>query len=90
VAYRFPRDSNNDEDDLQPNTYTPTVELNLSALELEFDQHLSSVMGNLFDDELTSLHDLEPIATTIRPLPAEPKITLGRDNTLSAGFETNR
>ncbi|KAJ7849658.1 hypothetical protein B0H14DRAFT_3866832 [Mycena olivaceomarginata] len=83
-------DSNNDEDYLQPNTYTPTVELSLSALELEFDQHLSSVMGNLFDDELTSLHDLEPIATTIRPLPAEPKITLGRDNTLSAGFETNR
>ncbi|KAF7368799.1 hypothetical protein MVEN_00205000 [Mycena venus] len=62
--------NSDDEDHLQTRTNgcMPTVEVNLRALELEFDKQLESVMDNLFGDEYASLYDLEPIETTITPL----------------------
>ncbi|KAJ6494034.1 hypothetical protein C8R47DRAFT_1118127 [Mycena vitilis] len=45
-------------------SYVPTtVELDLGALELEFDKQLTAVMDNLFGDEFAGLCALDPITT---------------------------
>ncbi|KAJ6521122.1 hypothetical protein B0H19DRAFT_1158985 [Mycena capillaripes] len=57
-------DSDDEEDDVQIQSRLPTVELDLGALEHEFDKQLGEVMDNLFGDEFASLNDLESIATS--------------------------
>ncbi|KAJ7474711.1 hypothetical protein FB451DRAFT_1366788 [Mycena latifolia] len=52
------------DDDFLSKAFMPTIEVTLSALELEFDKQLDSMLG----DEFASLADLEPIATTSVPL----------------------
>jgi hypothetical protein len=60
----------------------PTFELDLGALELEFDNQLEAAIDNLFD-EFASLRDLEPIATSTAPL-TDTKIAKGNETKLGA------
>jgi hypothetical protein len=60
----------------------PTFELDLGALELEFDNQLEAAIDNLFD-EFASLRDLEPIATSTAPL-TDTKIAKGKEAKLGA------
>ncbi|KAJ7263013.1 hypothetical protein C8J57DRAFT_1231611 [Mycena rebaudengoi] len=50
-------------DDVAAENIIPTIDLALTALELEFDTQLASVMDNLFGAELAYLQNLEIIAT---------------------------